>query len=49
MAETFADGRLPDNLADPEESLFQQLWRTYFRAIAIPERRNPRTSYSGHF
>lgn len=42
MAETFADGQLPANLADPEEHLFQQLWRTYFRAIAIPERRNPR-------
>ena len=42
MAETFADGNLPDNLADPEEHLFQQLWRTYFHAIAIPQRRNPR-------
>ncbi len=42
LAETFADGNLPEHLADPEEHLFQQLWRTYFRAIAIPERRNPR-------
>lgn len=41
-AENFIDGKLPEALSDPEEQLFQQLWRTYFNAIAIPERRNPR-------
>ena len=41
-AEHFTDGCLPQNLADPEEHLFQKLWQTYFKAIAIPERRNPR-------
>ncbi len=35
-------GELPENMADPEERLFCRLWRTYFRSIAIPERRNPR-------
>lgn len=41
-AENFIDGQLPENIADPEERLFQQLWQTYFKSIAIPERRNPR-------
>ncbi len=41
-AENFADGRLPDKIADADEKLFQKLWHTYFKAIAIPERRNPR-------
>lgn len=41
-AENFADGQLPEQMSDPEEHLFQQLWRTYFKAIAIPERRNHR-------
>lgn len=40
--EKFTGGQLPDEMADPEEQLFQQLWRTYFKAIAIPERHNPR-------
>lgn len=34
--------KLPPSLLDPEELLFQKLWRTYFNAIAIPERTNPR-------
>lgn len=37
-----ATGSLPDELMDPDERLFQRLWRTYFDAIAIPERTNPR-------
>lgn len=37
-----ATGRLADEVMDPDERLFQQLWRTYFKAIAIAERRNPR-------
>jgi len=40
--ETFSNGDLPDDLADPEEQLFRRLWRGYFKATAIPERRNPR-------
>ncbi len=31
----------PENLAD-EERQYQELWRTFYRAVAIPERRNPR-------
>ncbi len=42
LVETFHDGELPAGIADPEEELFQKLWRTYFKAIAIIERRNPR-------
>ncbi|MDE7387835.1 MAG: TIGR03915 family putative DNA repair protein, partial [Muribaculaceae bacterium] len=37
-----ATGMLPDEMLDPEERLFRRLWATYFHAIAIPERKNPR-------
>lgn len=33
---------LADGLLDPDERLFQQLWKGYFDALAITERRNPR-------
>ncbi len=42
LVETLHDGELPAHMTDPEEELFQKLWRTYFKAIAITERRNPR-------
>ena len=29
-------------MMDSDEMLFQKLWRTYFKAIAIKERSNPR-------
>lgn len=35
-------GRLPAELMDGQERLFQELWRTYFHSIAISERANPR-------
>jgi len=35
-------GRLSPELMAPDERLFQRLWRTYFKATAIPERMNPR-------
>lgn len=35
-------GRLDEHLMDPDERLFQQLWQTYFKAICIRERLNPR-------
>lgn len=35
-------GRLPDSLAAPDESLYRRLWQTYFKAICIKERLNPR-------
>lgn len=35
-------GRLDDSVMDGDERLFQKLWRTYFSAIAIQERINPR-------
>ena len=36
------DGRLDEELMDKDERLFQQLWKTYFKAICIKERWNPR-------
>lgn len=35
-------GRLSKDIMDDEEELFQRMWRAYFKAIAIPERLNPR-------
>ncbi len=35
-------GQLPEDMMDGEEKLFQQLWRTYFKSVAIQERLNPR-------
>lgn len=35
-------GMLDESLMDQEEKLFQQLWKTYFKAICIKERLNPR-------
>ena len=36
------DGCLDAELMDKDERLFQQLWKTYFKAICIKERWNPR-------
>ncbi|MDD3200416.1 MAG: TIGR03915 family putative DNA repair protein [Bacteroidales bacterium] len=35
-------GFLADNLLAEDELLFQKMWQTYFKSIAIKERRNPR-------
>lgn len=35
-------GKLSDELLEKDEKLFQDLWRTYFKAICIRERLNPR-------
>ena len=35
-------GMLDESLMDKDEKLFQQLWKTYFKAICIKERLNPR-------
>ncbi|MDE5901184.1 MAG: TIGR03915 family putative DNA repair protein [Muribaculaceae bacterium] len=37
-----ATGWLPDEMLAPDERLFRRLWQTYFKAIAIKERTNPR-------
>lgn len=37
-----ATGRLDESMMDADEKLFQDMWRTYFKAIAIKERINPR-------
>lgn len=36
------DGKINENLLEKDEKLFQDLWRTYFKAICIKERLNPR-------
>ncbi|ADV43595.1 TIGR03915 family putative DNA repair protein [Bacteroides helcogenes] len=38
----FVTGMLDESLMDKDEKLFQSLWKTYFRAICIRERLNPR-------
>ena len=35
-------GKLQESLMDKDEKLFQELWKTYFKAVAIKERRNPK-------
>ncbi len=37
-----SSGKLSSEQLDPEELLFQSLWRTYFKSTAIMERLNPR-------
>lgn len=37
-----SDGKLDEALMDQEELLFQKLWQTYFKSIAIKERINPK-------
>ena len=36
------DGKLRDDVLSDNDLLFQNLWRTYFKAICIKERMNPR-------
>lgn len=36
------DGRLSEQMRDADEGLYQDLWRTYFKAVCIRERMNPR-------
>jgi len=38
----FLTGLLDKSLMDKDEILFQQMWQTYFKSIAIKERINPR-------
>ena len=38
----FQDGRLGETMRDEDEAMYQELWRTYFKAICIRERLNPR-------
>ena len=39
-------GQLSDELLQQDDKLFQQLWRTYFKAICIRERMNPKKQLS---
>lgn len=38
----FSNAMLDDTLLDKDERIFQELWKTYFKAICIKERLNPR-------
>lgn len=35
-------GMLDESLMDKDEKMFQQMWKTYFKAVCIKERLNPR-------
>lgn len=38
----FQNGKLNESLLDKDEKLFQEMWRTYFKAVCIHERLNPK-------
>ncbi len=40
------NGKLRDDVLSDDDQLFQDLWRTYFKAICIRERMNPRKQLS---
>ena len=40
------NGKLEADVLSSDDALFQQLWRTYFKAICIKERMNPRKQLS---
>lgn len=42
LGELGQTGLLEKAMMDPDESLYQQLWKTYFQSIAIQQRLNPR-------
>ena len=42
VAFSLTDGRLNDDVLSDDDHLLQDLWRTYFKAICIKERMNPR-------
>ena len=41
-----ANGKLNDGVLSSDDQLLQNLWRTYFKAICIKERMNPRKQLS---
>ena len=43
---SLADGRLNEDVISSDDQLLQDLWRTYFKAICIRERINPRKQLS---
>ena len=40
------DGKLNEELLSENDQLFQDLWRTYFKAVCIKERMNPKKQLS---
>jgi len=43
---SLADGRLSNDLLSDDDKTFQELWRTYFKAVCIRERMNPKKQLS---
>ena len=43
---SLSDGKLGKDVLSSDDELFQQLWRTYFKAICIKERINPKKQLS---
>ena len=41
-----SNGKLNDNVLSADDQLLQELWRTYFKAICIKERMNPKKQLS---
>ena len=41
-----SDGKMDADVLSDDDELFQQLWRTYFKAICIKERMNPKKQLS---
>lgn len=39
---SLSDGKMREDIMDENEKIFQNLWKTYFKAICIKERMNPR-------
>jgi probable DNA metabolism protein len=46
--ERIKNGQLREEFADENESKYQQLWRSYYKTIAIKERLNPRKQRGRH-
>ena len=41
-----SNGKMDDDVLSDNDQLFQDLWRTYFKAICIKERMNPKKQLS---
>ena len=41
-----SNGKMDDDILSENDMIFQQLWRTYFKAICIKERMNPKKQLS---
>lgn len=42
IADKISDGKIADEMMDKDEQQFQEMWKSYFKAMAIKERINPK-------